>query len=101
MTMIELTFHSFIHSFIQQLFFLHFWCILLPAHTFCLQCPYDFQKVKVDEPGSVCVCLCLSVCLSVCLSACLYIASHISETSEMIAIKFDKVTVSVMAMNCV
>ena len=36
--------------------------------------------------------------LSVCISVCLSVASHISETSEAIAIKFDKVIASVMAV---
>ena len=37
--------------------------------------------------------------LSVCVSACLSVASHISWTREAIAIKFYKVTASVMAMH--
>ena len=37
------------------------------------------------------------MCLSVCLSA--SVASHISETSKAIAIKFDTVTASVMRMH--
>ena len=41
------------------------------------------------------------ISLSVCVSVCQPVVSHISETSEAIAIKFDKVTASVMTMHCV
>ena len=53
--------------------------------------PYDFEKVKIDKSSSLSVCLCQCVCLS--------IASHVSETSEAIAFKFDKVTASTMGMH--
>ena len=48
----------------------------------------------VGDSESVGLSVCLSVCLSVRLSVCLSIASHISETSEVIAITFDTVTAS-------
>ena len=44
------------------------------------------------------MCVCQSVCLGVCLSVCLSVTSHISETSEAIAITFDTVTASVTRM---
>ena len=47
----------------------------------------DFEKVQ-DRRDSVCVCV--SICLSV--------TSHISETSEAVTMKVDKVTVLVMRM---
>ena len=41
----------------------------------------------------------MCVCVCVCLSACLLVSSHISETSEAIAIKFETVTASVTRMH--
>ena len=59
--------------------------------------------IRIDDPSNVCACVRACVracdCLVVCLSVCLPVASHISETSEAIAIKFDKVTASVMTMH--
>ena len=55
--------------------------------SFCAAKPYDFANCTEEtETMSVCVCVCFSI------------ASHISETSEAIAITFDTVTVSVMTM---
>ena len=47
----------------------------------------------------MCVCVCVCVCVSVHLCVCMYVTSHISETSEEISIKFDKVTASVTRMH--
>ena len=51
----------------------------------------------------VCVCVRVFVCVCVCVRArahvCLSVASHISESSEAIAVKFDTVTSSVARMN--
>ena len=49
-----------------------------------------FEKVNIDEDRlSMYVCVSLSVCLY------LYVASHILETSEAMAIKFETATASV------
>ena len=43
------------------------------------------------------VCVCVRACVCVCV--CVSVASHISETSEAIAVTFDTVTASVMKMH--
>ena len=69
----------------------------------CFQNLSNFEKVNIDETKScvyVCVCGWMGVCVvyvwvCVCMCACASVASHISETSEAIAIKFHTVTTSV------
>ena len=60
--------------------------------SFSFRILFDFEQIHIDE---VKVYVCVSVCVSVCPS----VASHISETSEAIAIKFDKLTASVTKMH--
>ena len=56
--------------------------------SFCFHSDKDFEKVNTAEAIShVCLCVCLSV------------ASHISETSETIALIFDTVIATVMIMH--
>ena len=58
----------------------------------CFQSPSDFTKVNIDEAVA-----CVSVRACVCAHP--FVASHISETSEVNALTFDKVTTWVTGMH--
>ena len=51
----------------------------------------DFEKVKMDEPE--CLCVCVYVCLAVCLSV------PCEKTNEEVAVKLDTVTAHVTRMH--
>ena len=65
--------------------------------SFCR--PHPALQGLPSECACVRVCVCLCLCVCVCVCVCQYIGRHISETSEAIAIKFDKVTASAMRMH--
>ena len=63
---------------------------------FCFQNHTDFEKVNYRRGQGVCACVRAFMCVCVCVrvDVCVSVASHISETSEAIAIKFENVAAS-------